>query len=151
MSGPMNGPEGELRNVLQSILMGVCTRCDFVHGEALRPSGNACLVQVLVNFFSRFDGCKMFWMPTRDGRPVPNGNMQLFYPNVLLKLLMYSPKYSKFVRQSGASYCSSPGAADFHRASLNFYFPPNVSIAGRVWKSGCTEVSILLNPCNRVV
>jgi hypothetical protein len=42
--------------------------------------------------------------------------------------------------QSGASYCSSPGAADFHRASLNFYFPPNVSIAGRVWKSGCTEV-----------
>ena len=46
MSGPMNGPEGELRNVLQSILMGVCTRCDFVHGEALRPSGNACLVQV---------------------------------------------------------------------------------------------------------
>ncbi len=46
MSGPMSGPEGELRNVLQSILMGVCTRCDFVHGEALRPSGNACLVQV---------------------------------------------------------------------------------------------------------
>ena len=77
--------EAELRTVLQAVLMGVCQRCDFVHGEALRPSGNACLVQ------------------------------------------------------SGASFCSTTGAADFHRASLNFYFPPNVSVAGRVWKSGCTE------------
>ena len=46
---------------------------------------------------------------------------------------------SRPILQSGASYCASTGAADFHRASLNFYFPPNVSIAGRVWKSGCTE------------
>ena len=81
----MPGIDADLRSVLHAVLMGVCTRCDFVHGEALRPSGNSCLVQ------------------------------------------------------SGASYCASPGAADFHRASLNFYFPPNVSIAGRVWKSGCTE------------
>mmetsp|Transcript_1082 Transcript_1082/g.3368 ORF Transcript_1082/g.3368 Transcript_1082/m.3368 type:complete len:794 (-) Transcript_1082:114-2495(-) len=81
----MANMEAELRSVLQAVLMGVCQRCDFVHGEALRPSGNACLVQ------------------------------------------------------SGASFCSTTGAADFHRASLNFYFPPNVSVAGRVWKSGCTE------------
>ena len=47
-------------------------------------------------------------------------------------------------KQSGASFCSTTGAADFHRASLNFYFPPNVSVAGRVWKSGCTEVDTLL-------
>jgi hypothetical protein len=86
MSGiNMANMEAELRSVLQAVLMGVCQRCDFVHGEALRPSGNACLVQ------------------------------------------------------SGASFCSTTGAADFHRASLNFYFPPNVSVAGRVWKSGCTE------------
>eukprot|EP00277_Geminigera_cryophila_P018714 CAMPEP_0179459692 /NCGR_PEP_ID=MMETSP0799-20121207/42977_1 /TAXON_ID=46947 /ORGANISM="Geminigera cryophila, Strain CCMP2564" /LENGTH=708 /DNA_ID=CAMNT_0021261667 /DNA_START=161 /DNA_END=2287 /DNA_ORIENTATION=- len=81
----MANMEAELRSVLQAVLLGVCQRCDFVHGEALRPSGNACLVQ------------------------------------------------------SGASFCSTTGAADFHRASLNFYFPPNVSVAGRVWKSGCTE------------
>jgi len=81
----MTSMEAELRSVLQAVLMGVCQRCDFVHGEALRPSGNACLVQ------------------------------------------------------SGASFCSTTGAADFHRSSLNFYFPPNVSVAGRVWKSGCTE------------
>ena len=81
----MANMEAELRSVLQAVLMGVCQRCDFVHGEALRPSGNSCLVQ------------------------------------------------------SGASFCSTTGAADFHRASLNFYFPPNVSVAGRVWKSGCTE------------
>ena len=81
----MTSMEAELRSVLQAVLMGVCQRCDFVHGEALRPSGNACLVQ------------------------------------------------------SGASFCSTTGAADFHRSSLNFYFPPNVGVAGRVWKSGCTE------------
>ena len=43
--------------------------------------------------------------------------------------------------QSGASFCSTPGAVDFHRASLNFYIPPNVSLAGRVWKSACMEVA----------
>ena len=42
--------------------------------------------------------------------------------------------------QSGASYTGSSGASDFHRASLNFYFPPNVSLAGRVWQSRCAEV-----------
>ena len=86
MAAPaMANMEAELRSVLQAVLVGVCQRCDFVHGEALRPSGNTCLVQ------------------------------------------------------SGASFCSTTGAADFHRASLNFYFPPNVSVAGRVWKSGCAE------------
>mmetsp|Transcript_28233 Transcript_28233/g.44046 ORF Transcript_28233/g.44046 Transcript_28233/m.44046 type:complete len:83 (-) Transcript_28233:3046-3294(-) len=44
----MSNMEAELRSVLQAVLMGVCTRCDFVHGEALRPSGNSCLVQVLL-------------------------------------------------------------------------------------------------------
>ena len=79
MAAPaMANMEAELRSVLQAVLVGVCQRCDFVHGEALRPSGNTCLVQ------------------------------------------------------SGASFCSTTGAADFHRASLNFYFPPNVSVAGRV-------------------
>jgi hypothetical protein len=46
--------------------------------------------------------------------------------------------------QSGASYTSSAGASDFHRASLNFYFPPNVSLAGRVWQSRCAEVRIYI-------
>lgn len=43
----MPNMEADLRSVLHAVLMGVCTRCDFVHGEALRPSGNSCLVQVL--------------------------------------------------------------------------------------------------------
>jgi len=43
--------------------------------------------------------------------------------------------------QSGACHNSTPGANDFHRASLNFYIPPSVSLEGRVWKTACMEVS----------
>ena len=40
-------PETEFRAILQSVLLGVCTSCDFVHGEALRPAhSSSCLVQV---------------------------------------------------------------------------------------------------------
>ena len=39
-------PDAELRSILHSVFIGVCKSCDFVHGEALKPSGTTCLVQV---------------------------------------------------------------------------------------------------------
>jgi len=41
-------PDAELRSILHSVFVGVCKSCDFVHGEALKPSGTTCLVQVCV-------------------------------------------------------------------------------------------------------
>lgn len=111
-------PDSDLRAVLQSVLLGVCTSCDFVHGEALKPShSSSCLVQV------RFD-----WLRTR--------------------ICGLSPLSTDAVgvtgrpMQTGASHSSTAGGHDFHRASMNFYIPPNVSLDGRVWKTGCIEVSI---------
>jgi hypothetical protein len=39
-------PDAELRSIQHSVFVGVCKSCDFVHGEALKPSGTTCLVQV---------------------------------------------------------------------------------------------------------
>lgn len=108
-------PDTDFQAVLQSVLAVVCTTCDFVHGEALKPSGTSCLVQVVP------------LSTHRHASQPPDHDPPIFL-------------------QSGASHCSTPGARDFHRASLNFYIPPNVSLDGRVWKSGCIEVRFAAGP-----
>ena len=134
-------PESEFRAILQSVLLGVCTSCDFVHGEALKPShSSSCLVQV------RFEILHSSTLhPISKGSCGHVGGLQQYCMGDLsiarTNQSMCPPDPCRPL-QTGASHSSTAGGHDFHRASMNFYIPPNVSLDGRVWKTGCIEVRL---------
>jgi hypothetical protein len=43
-------------SILNAVLAEVCSRCNFVHAEALQPSGAACMVQSGANYSTTSGG-----------------------------------------------------------------------------------------------